>query len=123
MSFQKAIAEFTFIIFMVILFCFTLFVFFLVPETKNKTFEEIANLFAPGGTIEVEEIIDDEDVFQSNGSAALPNGDPVPEDAALMTGGPKSNGDAKHDMPEHVTFANEEKIPLRKSQEAINVDA
>ena len=33
---------------------FTIFVFFKVPETKGKTFEQIANEFHPGGTIEVE---------------------------------------------------------------------
>ena len=111
---------------MVLLFCFTLFVFFLVPETKNKTFEEIANLFAPGGTIEVEEIVD-EDVFPSNG--AVPTD--VPEDAALMIGGGESrkNGDAKHSTSSaptddhNVHFANEEKAPLKQSTEAINVDA
>ena len=42
---------------------FTVFVFFFVPETKNKTFEEIASVFQPGGDIEVEEVIEDADVF------------------------------------------------------------
>lgn len=37
---------------------FTIFVFFLVPETKNKTFEEIASLWQPGDKIEVEELVD-----------------------------------------------------------------
>ena len=57
--FQTAIGEFTFILFMILMIGFTLFVFFKVPETKNRTFEEIASLFAPGGTIEVEEMVDD----------------------------------------------------------------
>lgn len=35
-----------------------------VPETKNRTFEEIASQFQPGGDIDVEEIVnDDDDVF------------------------------------------------------------
>lgn len=37
---------------------FTTFVFFKVPETKNKTFEEIASVFQPGGEIEVEEVVE-----------------------------------------------------------------
>lgn len=37
---------------------FTAFVFFKVPETKNKTFEEIASAFQPGGEIEVEEVVE-----------------------------------------------------------------
>ena len=45
--FQTAIGEFTFILFMILMIGFTLFVFFKVPETKNRTFEEIASMFAP----------------------------------------------------------------------------
>jgi len=40
---------------------FTVFVYRKVPETKNRTFEEIASQFQPGGDIDVEEIVDDED--------------------------------------------------------------
>lgn len=50
--------EYTFIIFLILMIGFTLFVFFKVPETKNKTFEEIASVFQPGGDIEVEEVVD-----------------------------------------------------------------
>lgn len=51
--------EYTFIIFLVLMIGFTIFVYFLVPETKNKTFEEIASMWQPGDKIEVEELVDD----------------------------------------------------------------
>ena len=64
---------------------FTIFVYFLVPETKNKTFEEIASMWQPGDKIEVEELVDDPDFVEgavdynprgsSNvDSSQLPNG-------------------------------------------------
>jgi hypothetical protein len=56
---QKLTKEYTFIIFLVLMIGFTIFVYFLVPETKNKTFEEIASLWQPGDKIEVEELIED----------------------------------------------------------------
>jgi len=40
--------EFTFLIFLVFMIIFTLFVYWKVPETKQKTFEEIASQFQPG---------------------------------------------------------------------------
>ena len=48
---------------------FTVFTYFFVPETKNKTFEEIAHQFSPGDHIEVEELVDD--VF-ADGDDAFP---------------------------------------------------
>ena len=40
---------------------FLIFTYLFVPETKNKTFEEIANQFSPGEPLEVEEMIDDDE--------------------------------------------------------------
>jgi len=50
---------------------FTIFVYRKVPETKNRTFEEIASQFQPGGDIDVEEIVADaDDVFGMMSSSA-----------------------------------------------------
>ena len=48
---------------MFLMIIFTFFVYRKVPETKNRTFEEIASQFQPGGDIDVEEIVADDDVF------------------------------------------------------------
>lgn len=82
---QKSIKEYTFLIFLVLMIAFTIFVFFKVPETKNKTFEEIASQFQRGSDIEVEEVVDDdEDVFHEvTTSAATSNANPA-ESARLM---------------------------------------
>jgi len=61
---------------------FTIFVYFLVPETKNKTFEEIASMWQPGDKIEVEELMDDPDYPETavdynprgTSSPEMPNG-------------------------------------------------
>jgi len=66
----------------VLLIGFVLFVYFLVPETKNKTFEEIAAKFSPGGHLEVEEL-DDED--QDEDAEVFDTVDTEREDHHLVT--------------------------------------
>jgi len=83
---QSQAKEYTFAIFVVLLIGFVLFVYFFVPETKNKTFEEIAAKFSPGGHLEVEEIDEDddeEDVFDKVDAVA--NEDGEREDHHLVT--------------------------------------
>ena len=70
MSVQKLLREYTFLIFFFLMIIFTLFVWRKVPETKNRTFEEIASQFQPGGDIDVEEIVADDDVFGTLSHAA-----------------------------------------------------
>jgi len=75
---------------------FTIFVYFLVPETKNKTFEEIASMWQPGDKIEVEELVDDPDYVASAveynpqgssrvDSSQLPNGGVGDSKAAVFS--------------------------------------
>ena len=47
-SIQDALEEFVYVLFMVIVSGAIVFIFFFVPETKNKTFREIAELISPG---------------------------------------------------------------------------
>lgn len=57
---QMLIKEYTFLIFMGFMIVCIIFIYYKVPETKNRTFEEIAAQFQPGDELEVEEVIDDE---------------------------------------------------------------
>jgi len=69
---------------------FTIFVYFLVPETKNKTFEEIASMWQPGDKIEVEELVDDPDFidpaveYNPQGSSTVNNGGVADSRAAVF---------------------------------------
>ena len=109
--FQTAIGEFTFILFMILMIGFTLFVFFKVPETKNRTFEEIASLFAPGGTIEVEEMVDDPVVAYSDN-------DVIDADLRLKS---TRNGSVSQDDV-FVKTGDDERRSLTRSAENINKD-
>ena len=62
LQFQKVLKDYTFVVFLGMMAIFTAFVYFKVPETKNKTFEEIASEFQPGDDLEVTEYGDE--VFQ-----------------------------------------------------------
>ena len=74
---------------------FVIAIFFLVPETKNRTFEEIAHQFSPGGQIEVE-AVEDDDVFADG--PTLPNEEGDAEENNLVTinfNTKSSDGDTK----------------------------
>ena len=105
---QKAIKEFTFVVFLVLMIGFTIFVFFKVPETKNKTFEEIADKFMPGEKIEVEEVFDDDDETSPDKI-----GNDLKENSVLMN----------HTGPENIDFTakNEETQSLTKGAGSLDV--
>ena len=46
--------QYTFIVFVVLLILFLLFIVFFVPETKGKTFEDVASTFTSAKTSKVE---------------------------------------------------------------------
>jgi len=102
---------------------FTIFVYFLVPETKNKTFEEIASLWQPGDKIEVEELVDDPiytgtDFSRNNdevenGNAGQANDDRIWEPA---------DGKAAvfaHDVFVEMPDSDTKKTPREKSEEPV----
>jgi len=66
---------------------FTIFVYFLVPETKNKTFEEIASMWQPGDKIEVEELVDDPDYNPETAVEYNPRGASNVDGSQLPNGG------------------------------------
>ena len=75
-----------FTIFVVLLIGFLIFTYMFVPETKNKTFEEIANQFSPGEPLEVEEMIeDDEEYDELDEPPAEQSDDDEQGDHALVT--------------------------------------
>ena len=49
---QNSLTDYVFIIFIVLLVIFFIFTFFFVPETKNKSFEEISALFKSKNSLE-----------------------------------------------------------------------
>ena len=97
---------------------FTAFVFFMVPETKNKTFEEIASVFQPGGDIEVEEVIEEGDVFadEQPGEAAKLMGD----GDSKQNGSKASLGSKQASTDDVRVKADEEKQTLTKSAENVH---
>lgn len=100
-------------IFLVLMILFTIFVYFKVPETKNKTFEEIASVFAPGTKIEVEEIVDD----------VFPGNEPKETDKMLPDGQNKHhqrNGSLTSSPDDVKVKMPEEKMHLTKSEERLH---
>lgn len=80
---QMLIKEYTFLIFLCLMIVFIIFIYYKVPETKNRTFEEIAAQFQPGDELEVEEVIDDE-VFHPSTSTTQAQVTSKCEDEPLM---------------------------------------
>ena len=55
---QELTGNYVFTIFIVLMVGFLIFTYVFVPETKNKTFEEIANQFSAAEPVRVAEVID-----------------------------------------------------------------
>ena len=49
-NFKAAIGNYSFVVFGVLLVVFALFIIFFVPETKNKSIEELVESFNDGST-------------------------------------------------------------------------
>ena len=111
---QVVIGHWTFIMFMLLMVGFTAFVFFKVPETKNRTFEEIASMFQPVGVIEVEETIDDPEPLETISDAELKMRRP--------SGGEQNGSAAVTSNDVFVAVKDEERQSLTQSVEDIHRD-
>jgi SP family facilitated glucose transporter-like MFS transporter 1 len=120
---QKLTKEYTFIIFLVLMIGFTIFVFFFVPETKNKTFEEIASKWQQGDKIEVEELVDDPAYTETDVDRMQRDTDRA--DAAVGAGaspnGTWSAGDGQKAVLSDINMPGMETSQSKKSLEAAAV--
>ena len=57
--FQEQLVNYTFFLFLVMMLLFLVFLYFFMPETRGKTFEEIADEFSTGDILDVEEVVID----------------------------------------------------------------
>ena len=115
---QKAINEYTFLIFLVFMIAFIIFVGFKVPETKNKTFEEIASQYQRGEDIEVEEAVDDDVFYPYNEDDD--EAEPGAADALMAATDEKTSHSSINDLRVGKRNQKEEKRSLTKSEENVN---